>query len=179
MKYRMLFIHRSISLIVIALAFLAVTFAFVPPSVDTFSMFVSRSLTKMSIFPSSKDSKNELSSEKNVPKFIDNVVNTLRRDKSAQLELGNLLKVNNVLGYGSPKPGIVALRFNASFQKSGKGLSAKPMPFGLGQTNQSEGRGTMVGQVKAVVDAASGRVLECTVFRDLGYGRAFDLKLSK
>ena len=37
-------------------------------------------------------------------------------------------------------------------------------------------RGTMVGQVKASVDQATGKVVECSVFRDLGYGRAFNLK---
>ena len=28
-------------------------------------------------------------------------------------------------------------------------MSSVPLPFGLGQSNKSEGRGTMVGQVKA------------------------------
>ena len=37
-------------------------------------------------------------------------------------------------------------------------------------------RGTMVGQVKASVDEATGKVVECSVFRDLGYGRSFNLK---
>ena len=35
----------------------------------------------------------------------------------------------------------------------------------------------MVGQVKANVDASTGKVLEVSVFRDLGYGRAFNLKV--
>jgi hypothetical protein len=51
------------------------------------------------------------------------------------------------------------------------------MKFGLGQTNVSEGRGTMVGQVKASVSIDSGKIVECSVFRDLGYGRAFNLKV--
>ena len=76
-----------------------------------------------------------------------------------------------------PRPGIIAVRFNASFQKGGMGRSAAPLPFGLGQTNKQEGRGTMVGQVKANVDASTGKVLEVSVFRDLGYGRAFNLKV--
>lgn len=52
------------------------------------------------------------------------------------------------------------------------------MPFGPGQTDASEGRGTIVGQqVKADVDSKSGKVtISCSVFRDLGYGRAFNLK---
>ena len=69
------------------------------------------------------------------------------------------------------------MRFNASFQKGGMGRAAVPLPFGLGQSNKAEGRGTMVGQVKATVDEKSGKVLECSVFRDLGYGRAFNLKV--
>jgi hypothetical protein len=56
-------------------------------------------------------------------------------------------------------------------------MSSVPLPFGLGQSKVSEGRGTMVGQVKASVDAKTLKVLECSVFRDLGYGRAFNLKI--
>ena len=109
---------------------------------------------------------------------IDKVVAALRRDKSANSELGRLEKVTTVLGYGSQQGGsIVAVRFNASFKKGGMGLSSVPLPFGLGQSNVSEGRGTMVGQVKATVDAQTGKVTSCSVFRDLGYGRSFNLKV--
>ena len=107
---------------------------------------------------------------------IDKVVQALRKDRNAKTELGNLTKVNNVLGFGSPKPNELAVRFNASFQKGGMGRMAKAMPFGLGQTNESEGRGTMVGQVKASIDTSTGKVISCSVFRDLGYGRAFNLR---
>ena len=113
-------------------------------------------------------------------KAIDSVVNALRKDKVAQSELGNLLQVTNILGFGSPTPGKLAVRFNASFQKNGKGLSLKPMSFRPPSPNPSEGgRGVMVGQVKASVDAVNGRVLECTVFRDLGYGRSFNLNIPR
>lgn len=115
--------------------------------------------------------------EKEASSAIDKVVKALQKDKDANQELGRLTKTNNVLGFGSPRPGIIAVRFNASFQKGGMGRSAIPLPFGLGQTNKSEGRGTMVGQVKASVDAKSGKVTEVSVFRDLGYGRSFNLKL--
>uniref|UniRef100_A0A7S2NSN8 Peptidylprolyl isomerase n=1 Tax=Leptocylindrus danicus TaxID=163516 RepID=A0A7S2NSN8_9STRA len=107
---------------------------------------------------------------------IDKVVKVLQKDRSATTELGNLVKVTNVLGYGSPKAGQIAVRFNAQFRKGGMGRAAIPMPFGLGQTNESEGRGVMVGQVKASIDEKSGKVISCSVFRDLGYGRAFELK---
>lgn len=56
-------------------------------------------------------------------------------------------------------------------------MSSVPLPFGLGQSNDSEGRGTMVGQIKASVDAKTNRVLDVSVFRDLGYGRSFVLKV--
>jgi hypothetical protein len=119
--------------------------------------------------------------EKEASSAIDRVVRALQKDKAANEELGRLTKTNNVLGFGSPRAGIIAVRFNASFQK-GNGMvrSAIPVPFGLGgQTNtKQEGvRGTMVGQVKANVDANTGKVLEVSVFRDLGYGRAFNLKI--
>ena len=100
----------------------------------------------------------------------------LRKDRDAQQELGRLDKVTVVLGYGAPTSGTLNLRFNASFRKAGKGMQAIPMPFMLGQTNESEGRGTMVGQVKATVDQKSGKVTSCSVFRDLGYGRSFMMK---
>ena len=116
-------------------------------------------------------------SEAQAKKSIDKVVSALRRDTKAKSELGNLTKVNNILGYGSPKAGTIAVRFNASFQKGGKGLSSVPLPFGMGQSNVSEGRGTMVGQVKASLEESSGKILDCSVFRDLGYGRAFNLKV--
>lgn len=112
-----------------------------------------------------------------VRKGIDRVVSALRKDSRANTELGKLQKVTIVLGYGSPQPDILAVRFNAAFSKSGKGLSSVPLPFGLGQSNVSEGRGTMVGQVKASLNVKTGKLLSCSVFRDLGYGRTFDLKV--
>jgi hypothetical protein len=116
-------------------------------------------------------------SQQEASKGIDKVVAALRKDKSAIDELGRLERVTAVLGYGSPKPGTTAVRFNASFKRSGFGRSSIPMAFGLGQTNTPEGRGTMVGQVKATVDAETGKVTSCSVFRDLGYGRSFNLKI--
>ncbi|KAL7544597.1 hypothetical protein ACHAWF_007969 [Thalassiosira exigua] len=116
-------------------------------------------------------------SEKEASSAIDKVVGALRKDKEANQDLGRLTKTNNILGFGSPRPGIIAVRFNASFQKGGMGRSAVPLPFGLGQSDKAEGRGTMVGQVKASVDANTGKVLDVSVFRDLGYGRAFNLKV--
>ena len=115
-------------------------------------------------------------SETEARKGIDKVVNALRKDKAANAELGRLDRVTVVLGYGSPNPGLLNLRFNASFKKGGKGMQAVPLPFMLGQSNKSEGRGQMVGQVKASVDTKSGKVTSCSVFRDLGYGRSFMLK---
>jgi len=115
--------------------------------------------------------------EKEATTAIATVVKTLQKDKAALSELGRLTKTNNILGYGMPRPGIIAVRFNASFQKGGMGRSSIPLPFGLGQSEEKEGRGTMVGQVKASVDEKTGKVLAASVFRDLGYGRSFDLKV--
>jgi hypothetical protein len=118
-----------------------------------------------------------LISEKEAKAGIDKVVKALQKDSTANKELGRLTKVTNVLGYGSPSKGTLAVRFNAAFQKSGMGRSAVPLPFGLGQSEVQEGRGTMVGQVKASIDEKTGKVTSCSVFRDLGYGRAFNLKV--
>lgn len=116
-------------------------------------------------------------SEKEAKAGIDKVVKALQKDGSAKQELGRLVKVNNVLGFGSPSKGTLAVRFNASFQKGGMGRSSIPLPFGLGQSNVSEGRGQMVGQVKASIDTTTGKLKSCSVFRDLGYGRSFELKV--
>jgi hypothetical protein len=116
-------------------------------------------------------------SQQEASKGIEKVVAALRQDRKANAELGRLDTVTKVLGYGSPKEGTLALRFNASFRKSGFGRASVPLPFGLGQTNTPEGRGTMVGQVKASVDAKTGKVTSCSVFRDLGYGRSFNLEV--
>mmetsp|Transcript_18083 Transcript_18083/g.41665 ORF Transcript_18083/g.41665 Transcript_18083/m.41665 type:complete len:207 (-) Transcript_18083:188-808(-) len=121
-------------------------------------------------------------SEQDAKKAIDSVVKALRSDAAAKNELGNLKKVENVLGYGSPQKGKLAVRFNASFQKGGSGF----LGFGSlgkkkeGDSNKNKApenqRGKMVGQVKASIDQSTGKVMECSVFRDLGYGRAFNLK---
>ena len=115
--------------------------------------------------------------EKEAQTAINKVTKTLQSNREACADLGKLQKVTNVLGYGSPRQNTIAVRFNASFAKSGRGMTAKPLPFMLGQSNEKEGRGTMVGQVKASLDRDSLKILECSVFRDLGYGRAFNLKV--
>lgn len=112
--------------------------------------------------------------EKEANQAINKVATALKKDSQAKKELGVLVKVQNVLGYGSPSTGKVAVRFNASFRKDGMGRASIPLPFGLGQSTDTEGRGVMVGQVKASL--VNGKVVECSVFRDLGYGRAFNLK---
>ncbi|EED87980.1 predicted protein [Thalassiosira pseudonana CCMP1335] len=151
--------------------------------VDAFVPFSSKRHPSRGCAPSSSTSLSMVFGQQNKPTekeanaAIEKVVRALQKDKTANQELGKLQKVNNILGFGSPRPGILAVRFNASFQKGGMGRSAVPLPFGLGQSDKVEGRGTMVGQVKASVDATSGKVLEASVFRDLGYGRSFNLKV--
>lgn len=116
-------------------------------------------------------------SEQEAKKAIDTVVKALRKDSETKKELGKLGKVENVLGYGSPQKGKVAVRFNASFQKSGSGNGFLGMGGG-GKAKDDDGnrRGTMVGQVKASLDQTTGKIVECSVFRDLGYGRTFNLR---
>lgn len=162
----------SVSFIVV-LALLPLARSFVSP-VGLKSL--SGSSRKRSSWEASTSLKAQIS-KKDAQAAIDKVVQALRKDGKANEELGKLDQVTAILGYGSPNSGTYAVRFNASFKKGGFGLSAIPLPFGLGQTNQSEGRGTMVGQVKASVDAKSGKVTSCSVFRDLGYGRAFNLQV--
>lgn len=124
-----------------------------------------------------KNSNNNVVTEQQAQRGINKVVQALRNDRAARTELGRLEQVTIVLGYGCPRPGTLAVRFNARFQKEGMGRSSVPLPFGLGQSNVSEGRGVMVGQVKASLDASTGKLTSCSVFRDLGYGRSFELKI--
>eukprot|EP00542_Grammatophora_oceanica_P009085 CAMPEP_0194044014 /NCGR_PEP_ID=MMETSP0009_2-20130614/15561_1 /TAXON_ID=210454 /ORGANISM="Grammatophora oceanica, Strain CCMP 410" /LENGTH=149 /DNA_ID=CAMNT_0038688427 /DNA_START=148 /DNA_END=597 /DNA_ORIENTATION=- len=146
------------------------TSAFVVPS-------SSASLSRCRLEPTRTQLQMAQVTQQEAQKGIDKVVQALRRDGAAKKELGNLVKVNNVLGFGAPKPGELAVRFNASFKKDGFGRSSVPLPFGLGQSNKSEGRGTMVGQVKASVSIKTGKVISCSVFKDLGYGNSFMMKI--
>ena len=111
-------------------------------------------------------------SQQEAEKAIQTVVQVLRKDKTAQKELGKLTKVENILGFGAPQREQIAVRFNASFQKQAGGFTGG----GNKKNGSGGGRGTMVGQVKASVDPKTGKVIECSVFRDLGYGRAFNLR---
>ncbi|VEU35725.1 unnamed protein product [Pseudo-nitzschia multistriata] len=126
------------------------------------------SRTSLSMFGAAKEPVGE--AEASIA--IKSVVSALKKDSSAKTELGTLNKVENVLGFGSPTAGTIAVRFNASFRKGGKGF----LGMGGGKAKEGEQRGTMVGQVKASVDKNTGKVLQCSVFRDLGYGRTFNLK---
>jgi len=159
--------------------FLAVAYsnvsAFTPSLSTTRFRFPTKTTTKVRL-------QMAQASEQDAKVAIDAVVKALRSDAAAKKELGKLNKVENVLGYGSPQKGKLAVRFNASFQKGGSGF----LGFGSlgGNKNDDKNannkpenqRGTMVGQVKASVDQTSGKVIECSVFRDLGYGRSFNLK---
>jgi hypothetical protein len=151
--------------------------AFSPISRHLYSSLYRERLRSPSASLSSSLLRAQQVTQQEAQKGIDKVVAALRKDAKANAELGKLEKVTIVLGYGSPSKGTLALRFNAAFKKGGSGLSSVPLPFGLGQSNVKEGRGTMVGQVKAAINMETGKVTSCSVFRDLGYGRSFDLKL--
>ena len=116
-------------------------------------------------------------SETDAQQGIEKVVAALRKDQNANDELGRLETVTHILGFGSPIQGSLAVRFNAAFRKRGPGRSSVPLPFGLGQSKVQEGRGVMVGQVKASINMSTGKLTSCSVFRDLGYGRSFELNV--
>eukprot|EP00518_Triparma_eleuthera_P000835 CAMPEP_0182455860 /NCGR_PEP_ID=MMETSP1319-20130603/1878_1 /TAXON_ID=172717 /ORGANISM="Bolidomonas pacifica, Strain RCC208" /LENGTH=109 /DNA_ID=CAMNT_0024653993 /DNA_START=157 /DNA_END=482 /DNA_ORIENTATION=- len=71
------------------------------------------------------------------------VAKRIKSDRAAKSDLGNLLRINQVLGYGSPKPKLVAVRFEATFKKNG-GITGD--------------RGEMRGQVKASVEEKEGKI---------------------
>ena len=114
-------------------------------------------------------------SQQEAQKVVNKVVEALHKDSSANKEFGCLDKVSVVLEYGSPSPGELAVRFNAAFKKSGKGMSSVPLSFGLGQSNMSKGRGQMVCQVKAAINTNTGKLTSCFVFQDLEYRRSFNM----
>ncbi|GMH93149.1 hypothetical protein TL16_g12547 [Triparma laevis f. inornata] len=96
-------------------------------------------------------------------KAVQLVTKKLKADKSCKQELGTLTKINQVLGYGSPKANVIAVRFEASFNKP--------------STIKGTDRGIMRGQVKASIAEDSGKIITCSVFRDLGWGRTWDMKV--
>lgn len=129
-----------------------------------------------------------LVSQREAQRGVDAAVAALRGDKRAISELGRLDRVTVVLGYGSPAPGVLAVRFNASFKKKTSGGPAPRPLFSVRMAAAAAaptaaanagggGRGAMVGQVKASLQRATGRLTSCSVFRDLGYGRSFELKV--
>ena len=122
-------------------------------------------------------------SQAQASKVIDAACKKLKNDKEVVKELGTFSKSLNVLGFGEPRAGVIQVRFNAQFKKGGGGPS---LPFGLGKPKvekDSQGRikggparGAMVGQVKAAADAKSGKIIELSVFKDLGYGKSVNVR---
>lgn len=99
----------------------------------------------------------------------------LTGDKTVQAELGSFDKMTQMINSGSPSAGTVQVRFNASFRRKGQGNVAKALPFMGGQTNERVGRGTQVVQVKAAVKG--GKLTSLVCYRDLGYGRALQVRV--
>lgn len=93
----------------------------------------------------------------------------IARDKTVKNELGRLVKVQNVLGFGSPRPGVIAVSFNASFKRAGT-----PFFTLTGEKMQSD-RGTSVGKVSARLE--SGRLSSVVIAKDGGWGKSINVAL--
>ena len=103
-------------------------------------------------------------------KVIDNACRKLKGDGGVKKQIGEFAGFTNILGFGSPREGVVQVRFNAQFKK--KGGTFKTTTGEIKKAN----RGAMVGQVKAAADLNSGKLMELAVFKDLGYGSSVNVR---
>ena len=103
-------------------------------------------------------------------KVIDNACRKLKGDGGVKKAIGEFAGFTNILGFGSPREGVVQVRFNAQFKK--KGGTFKTTTGEIKKAN----RGAMVGQVKAAADLNSGKLMELAVFKDLGYGSSVNVR---
>lgn len=93
----------------------------------------------------------------------------IARDATVKSELGRLVKVQNVLGFGSPSPGVIAVSFNASFKRAGSPF------FTLTGEKMKSDRGTSVGKVSARLE--SGRLSSVVIAKDGGWGKSINVAL--
>ena len=102
----------------------------------------------------------------------DKVIQLAKRklnDRSVVSELGKLLKVTAVLGYGSPAPEVTAVRFQAQFQKGGG------LPSLMGRAKEAQGgRGVLNGQISCKYKG--GKLIQLSVARDGGWGKTLEVK---
>ena len=101
----------------------------------------------------------------------DKVITAAKRklaDRTVVKELGKLIKVTNVLGFGAPEPDTIAVRFQAQFQKSGN------LPSLLGQKAKQNGRGVLNGQVSC--KSKYGKIIQLSIARDGGWGKTLEVK---
>lgn len=88
------------------------------------------------------------------------------QDRKVVAEVGKLSKITAVLGYGSPSPDVIAVRFQCQFQKAGPTRIVK----GKGE---SGGRGVLNGQVSA--KSKNGKLIQLSVARDGGWGKTLEV----
>ncbi len=102
--------------------------------------------------------------------LIKQAVKKIGMDRKVATELGKLEKVTAVLGYGSPAPGINAVRFSAQFKRAG-GLASVKI-----KSNDATGaasRGTSVGQVSC--KSENGVITQISIAKDGGWGRFLEV----
>eukprot|EP00631_Chrysoreinhardia_giraudii_P002947 CAMPEP_0197415428 /NCGR_PEP_ID=MMETSP1170-20131217/1967_1 /TAXON_ID=54406 /ORGANISM="Sarcinochrysis sp, Strain CCMP770" /LENGTH=177 /DNA_ID=CAMNT_0042942229 /DNA_START=20 /DNA_END=554 /DNA_ORIENTATION=- len=92
---------------------------------------------------------------------------SIARDATVKAELGKLTKVENVLGFGSPSPGVVAVSFNASFRRQNTFFIT------ISGERRENNRGKTVGKVSARLE--SGKLASVVISKDGGWGKTINV----
>mmetsp|Transcript_6556 Transcript_6556/g.20466 ORF Transcript_6556/g.20466 Transcript_6556/m.20466 type:complete len:150 (+) Transcript_6556:34-483(+) len=109
-------------------------------------------------------------SEAEAKKVIDLAKRKITSDPTVRDELGALLRVTGVLGYGAPSPGVIAVSFTAAFQRKGK-------PFWTTKGEKMlNNRGQTVGKVQARAEGTN-RLVSVVIAKDGGWGKSLNVKL--
>lgn len=114
-------------------------------------------------------SSRQYATRQDAEKVINLAKNSISRDSKVKEELGSLLKVENVLGFGSPSSGVVAVSFNASFKRQGTPF------FTMGGEKKLNNRGKTVGKVSARFE--NGRLSSCVIAKDGGWGKSINVNV--
>ena len=100
-------------------------------------------------------------------KVVELAKKTISANARVRKELGSPRRINQILGFGSPSPGVVAVSFSASFGKEGGFFET------TSGEKQRQNRGEVVCKVSAKTE--DGKLVTCTILKDGGWGKGINV----
>ena len=100
-------------------------------------------------------------------KVVELAKKTISANQRVRKELGAPRRINQILGFGSPSPGVVAVSFSASFGKEGGFFET------TSGEKQRQNRGEVVCKVSAKTE--DGKLVTCTILKDGGWGKGINV----